>query len=86
MKEKKVLVSVRLPLWYIAEVDKYSCIWKFRDRSKVILYALGLFLGRFPPEDWALYYRASPTQIKVAWDLFWSALRSPAVKSNTDER
>lgn len=83
MKEKKVIVSVRLPLSMLAEVDKYACLWWFRDRSKAILYAIKFFLANFTPEDWVLYDKATPAQVKVAWDLFWSALRSPAVKSNT---
>lgn len=83
MKEKKVLVSVRCPQWILAEVDNYSSIWQFRNRSKTILYALGFFLGHFSPEDWELYHKASGAQLKVAWDLFWSAIRSTGVKSNT---
>lgn len=84
MKEKKVVVSVRCPQWILAEVDKYSHIWRLRNRSKTILFALGFFLGHFTPDDWELYYQVPGSKMKEAWDAFWAAIRSTGVKSNTD--
>ena len=84
MKEKKVIVSVRFPSRILAEIDKFASVWKFRDRSKFILYAVGFFLRHFTPEDWKLYHTASGAQLKEAWDAFWSAIRSTGVKSNTN--
>lgn len=84
MKEKKVIVSVRFPLWILAGIDKFIGIWNFGSRSKLILFALAFFLENFTPENWELYWRAPRSKVKEAWDAFWSVIRSTGVENNTE--
>lgn len=83
MREKKVLVSVRCPQWIVTRLEHFQSIWRFRDKSKTINYALAFFLEHVSPEDWELYWRAPGSKVKEAWDAFWSVIRSTGVESNT---
>ena len=83
MKEKKVLVSLRVPERYLALLESLPNSWRLRDRSKAIIYCLWIILDHFREGRITMYENTPYPVQEKAWEAFWSVIQNTAVECNT---